>query len=391
MSLETGGIRRLANLPGYDTAPDVYETATQANDDDASTTLTRQTSGTSEEEDGSDTTNEEDEDLFEGVSRRRLRPGRARRVFGDGVRRSKGGRDRDEAEGLEARIARLRAEVEECRLEIEREGEETGEDGEEDKEEADSEGGELENLGKLLAGLEAPKKKQTRRSQPPGELLGENGIHDDGDEQTLSRVVDFDSRLAALEQVLGLSTLEDASAATSAPIPVLPSLTLLDQQLSALASATSLANLEAASSRFQKLRSEADALPTSTSASQSTTTAAAQTSEPEATSLSAEDLSHLQSLYTLLPTLQSLAPTVPTLLNRLRSLRTLHTSAADASRSIDDLEQRQRSMDKELEVWRQGLERVEQAVGEAREANGGNGKVVEGWVRELEGRVKGLR
>ena len=38
----------------------------------------------------------------------------------------------------------------------------------------------------------------------------------------------------------------------------------------------------------------------------------------------------------------------------------------------------------------EGLEKVEQAVVEASVANGRNGKVVEGWVRELEGRMKKL-
>jgi nuclear migration protein JNM1 len=47
-------------------------------------------------------------------------------------------------------------------------------------------------------------------------------------------------------------------------------------------------------------------------------------------------------------------------------------------------------MESELKAWREGLEKVEQAVGEASEANGRNGKVVEAWVRELEGRMKKL-
>ncbi|KAI7367264.1 hypothetical protein KC336_g21217, partial [Hortaea werneckii] len=52
---------------------------------------------------------------------------------------------------------------------------------------------------------------------------------------------------------------------------------------------------------------------------------------------------------------------------------------------------KQAEMEKELKAWREGLEQVEQAVTQADEANGRNGRVVEGWVKELEGRMKTLR
>jgi nuclear migration protein JNM1 len=158
-------------------------------------------------------------------------------------------------------------------------------------------------------------------------------------------------------------------------------LTLLDQQLATLSSATSLANLEAASTRIQRLRSEAD---------KALSSPVTQNEDDEEAVLSPSDLTQLQQLYQLLPTLHSLSPTVPALLDRLRSLRTLHSTASTAASSLEAVEKRQSEMDAELKAWREGLEKLEETVREAGESNGRNGKVVEGWVRELEGRMKAV-
>lgn len=422
---------RLAALPGYDTAPDVYET-TQLTDDTVSTVPTSPRSP-SEPSDTSVDEDDEDEESY-GVSRRRLHPERARSRFGatsgrveargvdlsdrvDGrrrgyrmrKRRGLGGDDGEEEEGLEARIARLRREVEECRAEAgEERGGQTEGGAEEDVGGAEGRAGEVDGLSRLLAGIEVPStnRRAQARQQPPiangAPASGPPPAAAEGDvsdEQTLSRVADFDSRLSALEQALGISTL-DAATSDAVSMPVLPSLALLDQQLSALTSATSLTNLEAAGSRIQKLRHEAQQLsqqqqqqrqgenqaPTST-VNGDTSTADDETSG----SFSAADIEKLQDLYTLLPTLHSLSPTAPALLARLKSLRTLHTSAASAASELENVESRQAEMDRELTVWREGLGRVEAGVQEASEANGRNGRFVEGWVKELEGRMNGLR
>ncbi|KAK3700901.1 hypothetical protein LTR37_015704 [Vermiconidia calcicola] len=401
-------IRRLANLPGYDTAPDIYETPTAADstDDAASTTLTQQTSPQSPS-DTDETSDEEDEDEEGGViSRRRLFPERARSRFagqaqgleGKGVdlsERVDGGRkgyrlrrrrswtEREE-EGLEQRIARLRREIEECRADA---GEgQAGAGAVEDEEDGVEGDDTVEGLSRLLAGVEIPtgRRQRTLPRTTSGGTPGASPLQevDAGDDQALSRVAGFDTRLAALEQALGISALDSATSDAALSTPVLPSLTLLDQQLSALTSATSLANLEAASTRIQKLSNEADAVSQAAHAPPTTNGTHDEGSDPiEApTPLSNEDIVKLQTLYTLIPTLQSLSPTVPALLTRLRSLRTLHTSAANAASELDDVEKRQAEMDKELTAWREGLERLEETVQEASEANGRNGKVVEGWL-----------
>lgn len=388
---------RLSALPGYDTAPDIYETAET---DDASTTLTQQTSPRSPS-DTDETTDEEDDEESYGVSRRRLYPERARQRFtesagkvqakgvdlsdrvdgkrkGYRLRRRREG-DADEEEGLEARIARLRREVEECRAEAEREREEAGEEGEDARI-----GDEVDGLTRLLASLDVPAvrpramngtvRQPTVPPDPDGDAI---------DEQTLTRVADFDTRLSALESALGISSLDAAATGSDGVAsPLIPSLNALDQQLSALSSASSLSGLEAARSQIHKLRTEAIAA--------SRHQAAGSEDDDAPSSISAEDLEKLQALYQLIPTLSSLTPTVPPLLSRLRSLRTLHTTAANAGSDLDEIEGRQREMETELKEWREGLERIEGNVKKAGEANVKNGEVIEEWVDELNDRVKKL-
>lgn len=389
--------------PGYDTeAKDIYETPSV--EDDASTVQSQRS------EPESEPTSEEDDEESYGVSRRRLHPESARSRFRatsrqvevknvdlsdrvDGRRkgyRVRQGRGEDagnvEEETLEARIARLRREIEECKVEAEEERQA------EDKQAETLDGREqdMAGLSKLLASIGVPDRSRRRapqRSLEPDGVPAAPPEEDESDEQTLTKVADFDTRLSALERALGISSL-DSMTSEAFSGPLLPSLTLLDQQLSALSAAASTNSLDAASSRIQKLRQEAEQL----SAAQAGSAINGDLPDDDQTPiLSADDMQNLQSLYQLLPTLQSLARTVPAMLERLRSLRTLHTSAANAASELDDLEVRQREMDKELKEWKEGLESVERTVKSADEANGRNGKVVESWVRGLEARMKALK
>jgi nuclear migration protein JNM1 len=382
---------RLAALPGYDTAPDVYETPELT--DDTSTTNQTAPSEADDSTSSSTTTATNSENESEGesgvVSRRRLKPSHARERFareGKGVE-IKGGRfgdrvgglggrgyrvsavtRRDEEESLAERVARLKREVEECRVLAEGEsgGEFVGE-------------GDMEGLRKVLEGLQTNKGRDARIRDSEIEGNTVDGENSKG-------VAEFDARLSVLEKSLGLSSLEGGAPET----PLLPSLALLDRQFGALMNASSLASLEAASVRIKKLKEEAEQLsmPSAESTAQphqnGTTTP---NSESAQSGLSAVDIEKLRALHSLLPTLQSLSPTVPALLDRLRSLHTLHAGAANAASELEDLERSQDDFDKELKEWRQGLEKVEKAVREADEANGRNGKVVQGWVKEVEGRM----
>lgn len=408
---------RLAQLPGFDTAPDVYETPDL---DDDTTVATSQTSPRAVSEPSDTSEDEADDEERYGVSRRRLYPERARSRFGEqsrsieprgadlsdrvdgrrrGYRARRGpfGAEEEEEEGLEARIARLKREVEECRA-LAEEAKAGGEE-----EEEGQEGDDVEALSRLLAGIDVPA-SQRGAARARGDVVfhdalarvprdGDKEPDDEDDEQTLSKIAAFDSRLSSLETALGISSVLDSDQALSSPL--LPTLTLLDSQLSALTSATSLANLEAASSRISKLKAEAQGLAALQHQQQKPSTRQASEDEDEDQDTppltpSPEDLTRLNALYTLLPTLQSLSPTVPALITRLRSLKSLHGTAANVAADLDALEQRQADMDKELRMWREGLEKVESAVKQADEANGQNGGMVKGWVEDLEKRVKAL-
>ncbi|KAK3071686.1 hypothetical protein LTR53_008186 [Teratosphaeriaceae sp. CCFEE 6253] len=416
---------RLAGLPGYDTAPDVYETLDLA--DSSSTTNTSLNAASPRSATETDATSssdgdhegDEDDDDENGVSRRRLHPQRARTKFGatsgqvktggvdmsdrvDGGRRGykvrrrrrRGSEGERREEGLVERMARLRREIEECRVLAEQQRQADDENGEQAAGGEERAAGEVDALGRLLASMDAPARRDKTgvRDQPRPPAAGDGSTplptmnEEPADEQTLSRVADFDTRLAALEQALGISSL-DATATDAISTPFMPSLMLLDQQLSALTSASSLAHLETASTRIQKLRREADQIPASPPPAGAPSNDNLNASDANA-SLDQEDMAKLQHLSTLLPTLQALSPTVPAILTRLRSLRTLHTSAAEAASELGAVERRQAEMDVELQEWREGLGRVEKAVREAGEANGRNGGVIEGWVKELEGRVR---
>lgn len=375
---------RFTSLPGYDTAPDVYETPTSPSTATARTSTSPHATE-SDTEATSESAASEDEAAF-GVSRRRLYVSDARRRFESGagrvraggtemgdrigvrrkglrVRRAEdmGGRGGGGEEGLEERMARLRREVEECRVLAEKEGEE-GEEVE----------GEVEELGRVLGRLDGGgwgRKGRRRGETMDGKGGGQDEDEDREEDRVLGRVAGFDTRLAALEQALGISSL-DAVSSQATSTPILPSLTLLDQQLHALSTAASITQLEANHTKLQSLK------PSST--------------EAEAPTLSEEETAKIQSLYSLLPTLQSLSPTLPALLSRLKSLRHLHAQAGSAESLLEEVESRQAEVDKELAQWREGLERVETAVEEASEANGKNGAVVERWVKGIEERVRGL-
>lgn len=445
----------LKQLPGLDNAPDVYATPDPHHDGDATesssiTPTSPSATGRRGGGSGSDTGHDDDGDDSEdsqthGVSRRRLYPDRARSKFDaqsrgietrgvdlsdrvDGKRRGfttvKATRRRsrrgsgEEVETLEAKIARLKREVEECRLEARAEEEEGQQETEGETKDA------IEALSRLMSELDSVpsgmKKKGHARTRsayhdaptiPPSSTTSEQQKQQDqqpSDQTTLTNITAFDSRLAAIESALGLSSLDSTTELSALTSPLLPTIALLDHQVATLTSATSLSALEAASTRIHKLKTEAAELsnlqsqqppqsstPTSDvdEEDDSSSEAAAEHTIPTTPSatLTSSDLKTLQSLYTLLPTLQSLSPMIPALTSRLRSLRTIHTAASTAHTDLDGIEERQGEMEKELRLWREGLERVEEAVEGAEEQNEVNGKFVKSWVEELEGRVRELK
>ncbi|KAI5366436.1 putative dynamitin [Septoria linicola] len=418
-----------SELPGLDTSPDVYETL--VDDETTASTAGNRSSPPLPSESSDTSADEDDEDEGGGVSRRRLHVSGARLRFGeqsrvyqtkgadlrdrvDGRRKGwtvkRGGVTRDEDESLEAKIARLRREVEECRAEAEAERQQKREEEEGGGKDAGQDGegyvDATEKLCEMLAEAQLPEKARRKRGHgrnqsesvfhdAPTTAIPDTGDAEGTDEQTLAKVSAFDQRLAALEAALGIASLDSVTDVDATTTPLLPTLTLLDQQLASLTTAASLSSLEQATSRIQKLKTEAQNLTQLQRAAVSakSTPAGSDDDEEETETpalLSSDDMKRLETLYTLLPSLQSLSPTFPPLITRLRSLRTLHAAAANAGQDLDDIESRQAEMDKELKMWREGLQKVEEAVQQHGEANGRNGNFVKGWVQELERRVKAL-
>ncbi|KAM3528079.1 hypothetical protein MY4038_006037 [Beauveria bassiana] len=415
--------RKYANLPDLDlSAPDIYETPELTDDNSTIPTAAARTQSDDEFYDVDDDT--------EAISRSRLRIGEARSRFEpaavdtagvdfsdrvDGKRKSykassrrqrilKDGTtelgdlsDDDDEESLERRIARLTREVQEAKDEY------ATLQGSPDAQEDTR----LQSLSDLLASMSSP-------SAVPGETATVNTTTaDEGAaereiggptytityaptyEQThaLAKAADFDRRLLALEKGLGISLSVSAEAGEGGlPRAILPTLDNMDKQIATLAQA-STANLDAISRRVRTLASDQDKLNDAREKAKALREelgkASGSSSQAQADD-SAEQETKINALYAVLPTIESLAPILPPLLDRLRSLRAIHADAAAASQTLDQIEQRQTDMTAELKQWREGLQKLEETMKESDSTVKGNMTVMEGWVKDLEGRMAKL-
>ena len=219
--------------------------------------------------------------------------------------------------------------------------------------------------------------------------------------QALQNIADFDRRLSLLETALGnVETLRSAPD-TAYEKPIIPSIVSLDKQITLLSS-TSGSTLDTASAKVKALLDETQKLTEArraAKAAQDETIAGqnryrhsrdmTQDTRPSlAVEIDAEQASKIDALYGTLPTIESLAPLLPPVLDRLKSLRTLHADAASASQNLSQVESRQDTMAGELKSWREGLDRLEEMMKQGEQTMMANMSSVEGWVKELEGRMK---
>ncbi|KAI9737085.1 MAG: hypothetical protein M1834_000675 [Cirrosporium novae-zelandiae] len=345
----------------------------------------------------------------------------------------------EEDESLERKVARLRREVEECkeeyarrRAERESQGEKMADMVDEEQEDlVEGEDGGLKALsmalsvlttttttastsasGALVAKLNKPTPQftpattaaltPTPPSQPP---LPSAEIST----PSLTKAALLETRLTALESLLGLpAALPSSLDPSPTPTPILPTLANLTNQITTVSSATP-ASLDAIARRVRQLTSDAQKLEASRRAAKEAesqllsssssldhdndTTASDSETEKEKDPTTQENdtkTTKLHALYALLPTIETLSPLLPPLLARLRSLHSIHLSAGQAGQLLDEVEKKQEDLDKELKVWGEGLEKLEGKMEAERGVWKGNVGVVEGWVKELEGRVEGL-
>lgn len=420
-----------------DEAPDIYETPDLTDD---TSTLQTSTAARSPSPTASEIS---DADPNSGISRHRLQPTAARTQFrssridareadfSDRVNskrrayritnrrgrtgalvegNAEGGEDwsEDEEEGLDRRLARLLREAQEVQAELDKrtEGTETIEvQNVEDRREG---GGldvtrkfrelnaALEKIrtsqldagsahAKLAKELDRQMPEQTTPAIAPDTKDRSNGTStsDHTEASALSKVADFDTRLAFLERALGLSVLDTPDAASNGSTsfaPVLPTLTLLDRQVNLLSSVPSQPHLDSVIQKLHQAQVDRQASQSNGDGNGTVTPS----------TLSAEDMAKLRALYAVLPQLTSMAPTLPPLLARLRSLRTLHANAAAASQTLDEVERRQDEADKEIKEWTAGLAKVAEAVKSAEGGMRENVGALDKWVKDLEERITKL-
>lgn len=336
----------------------------------------------------------------------------------------------EEEESLERKLARLRREVAEVQEDFEKRGKLKDGSAGDLKDEQDS----LDTLGKVLDSVgssssvrhDGAADRLTKRlvsqsktnlalkdgaAKEPTEPKGANSTSSvfyqsrHQEDHNLTKVSDFDSRLALIEAALGIDAIPLPTQDRSAAKAVVPSLDTLDKQLTTLSTSTD-SSLDAVSRRIRQLTQNAEKLEQTRKAAK----AAQEALQQEALSPpsndtrmgdgkdvpkfpeieDAETTAKINALYGTLSTIESLAPMLPSVLDRLRSLRTLHANAATASQTLAKVESRQEDMKQEIQGWREGLEKVESAMIEGEKTMKGNTEMVEEWVKELEERMRKL-
>lgn len=309
--------------------------------------------------------------------------------------------DEDE-ESLERKIARLRQEAYEIKSEFERrraakeENAETDSDGEGTVEALcqvlNSTNGSntngaanlmIKKLGKGMKSYDTLKAKSPTVPLIPSQ------------NQVLSKVAEFDARLAWIETLMGIDTIPLPTQERQPTRAVFPFIEQLDRQITALSTSTDT-SLDSISRRVRQLTQDAHRLGEARSAAKAAQEGSNGPRLPlppdgefntDSFIKDPEHVSKINALYGTIPTIESLAPLLPATLDRLRSLHTIHADAAAANQNLAQCETRQEAMAQELKIWREGLETVERKVKEGENTMAENTTSVETWVKELEERM----
>ena len=223
------------------------------------------------------------------------------------------------------------------------------------------------------------------------ETANDDVVHQGGSFLLISGL---DTRLKTLEDALGIDTIPIDQQKEGTFKPLLPTMDKLDKQLNVLSTSTDR-SVEQSREKIAEMTREADALgrrqdqvgTIATGSENRVNDNAIRTDEGESLQNTAS-LSKINALYGTLDIIESMAPLLPSVLDRLRSLRDLHANAASASQSLTQIEDSQAEMKEEIQKWRDGLQKVENAITESQSSMQDNVESVEGWVKELELRIK---
>ncbi|KAK3382338.1 Dynamitin-domain-containing protein [Lasiosphaeria ovina] len=423
--------RKYAALPDLDSAPDIYETP-ELTDDNSTVPPTTIRSPDESDDDGDsaaaishsrlridqarsrfmpaavDASDVDFSDRLDGKRKSYKASSRRHRILDDGTEEIADFSDEEDADHLARKIARLKREIEEAKEEYGKqktaanqiEAGDTAQDGE------------IASLSKILNEMTrlddtlAPRTMSTaeHRAAGPGEQPAERGgegtiytityapSYDQS--HALAKAADFDRRLVILEKALGVGSAAmpefDSAGLPRAIVPLLDS---LHKQISTLSEA-STSSLDSISRRVRNLAQEAEILEKTRRNAKAAQDALASTGAvPVAEVLSVEDseqTAKINALYGTIPTIENLTPLLPPLLDRLRSLRMIHADAATASETLARLEAKQADMAGDIQQWREGLEKVESAMGDGDAAMAKNMDVMAAWVKDLEAKMAKL-
>jgi nuclear migration protein JNM1 len=302
----------------------------------------------------------------------------------------------EEDESLEAKLARLKREVEEVRVEVQKR-ETHSEPGAHDsaaslsqildniQREANGFGSGAEaQLAKKLAST-AKVQSQTAPAYTITYAPSYTQSH------ALNKVADFDARLTLLEKALGIGSMT-LPTTNSPSLTVIPSLEQLTRQVGTLTT-TSASSLDVVSRKVRQLIQEADKLSEARKVAKIAREEGSESlTTPEVSALEdAEQRSKINALYGTLSTIESLAPLLPMVIERLRSLRLLHTDAAQASEDMSRILEMQDEMTKDIKTWSEGLDKLESKMRENELTASENMKAVEKMVKDLEQQVETLK
>ncbi|KAH3948237.1 hypothetical protein HBI56_125530 [Parastagonospora nodorum] len=409
------------NLPGIDTAPDIYETPDLAED----VSTIQASTVVSEDEDGESAL---DRQRFQtDQARSRFQPSRvdAQGVdFSDNIaaqrrsyrtttraRRRRGeilGDDSDEEqESFEAKLNRVKRELLELQNEYERRVE-TGDKSQieelDPKQQMEYISNKVDSIYTMRRGGARGAEAQLDRTvqkfkdykpfdpspriakivakQPPlpGTQIQRNQL-----EYVLNQAADFDKRISQLENNLGLNgnTMPELSDRPS--FPVFTTLQTLEQTLGLLGDA-STNNLEGAIQQIRKLTADAEQL----KATREDAARAGSVSSDGTSPAYPDQEAKINALYGTLPSIDKLSPVLPLILERLRTLRLVHTSAWQADEVLTALEARQSRQEEEIKKWEKQLVIVEKDMEKATTTMHSNMKVVGDDVKKIDAKVEKL-
>ncbi|POS84192.1 hypothetical protein EPUL_002123 [Erysiphe pulchra] len=207
----------------------------------------------------------------------------------------------------------------------------------------------------------------------------------------LAKAANFDSRLALLEKVLGVNTIEESSLIDNrSRKAVIPSLEKIQKQVSVLSNSTP-SSLDTMSRQIRQLTQEAEKLENAQKAA-NVTQKVLNTGE-EISSKNEEDselVMKVNALYGALPVIEKLRPILPSLLDRLHSLRAIHAAAATTKSTLDQIDREQVKIADDIRDWQEGLSKMEKTMSEAETTMNSNVCVMKEWIRVLENNLAAL-